>query len=335
MKNLSSDFSKRAVDLSKSPLGIIALFIVLVYSIAGIVFGFSINELVGSERLFLLCFIVFFPVLVLIAFFVLVTKFPNCLYPRSEFDSDEGFYRYQNNFERNLITQNKAMTIQIDNSEKLFIANEQKTSIAGLHAPTEIKDMPTSGNTESTPKKSKKNDIGNEFAYIDEIAPMPRQKALGEVPPIIDGPGQRMELARRIAYAENLVFEDLERKYKTRINKHIVLNCGPFDSIGADGHFIDKKTGDDVIVEIRYFQGDFYKTVIEECIPRALKKSEADFFSYPLPIILYVVVDSIDNELFEKYQKEIEKHIKSFPNSMTLIINRVSDLEKKSNQIGS
>jgi len=62
------DFGKTAQSLARNPLGIIALFIVLLYAIAGLILGVSATKLESSERLPLVWFIVIFPVMVLAVF---------------------------------------------------------------------------------------------------------------------------------------------------------------------------------------------------------------------------------------------------------------------------
>jgi cytochrome c oxidase subunit IV len=87
------EFSKAAQKLSRNPLGIIALFIVLVYGIAALVLGVSSNSLQANERLPLIYFLVFFPVIVLIAFYRLVSKHHVKLYAPHDFQDKEGFFR--------------------------------------------------------------------------------------------------------------------------------------------------------------------------------------------------------------------------------------------------
>lgn len=61
---MSSDmgaFGSAARDLSKNPLGIIALFIVLVYGFACLLFGFSTKTLPTEQQWLLVGFVVFFP----------------------------------------------------------------------------------------------------------------------------------------------------------------------------------------------------------------------------------------------------------------------------------
>lgn len=86
-----SNFGKTAQNLAKNPLGIIALFIVLLYAIAGIVLGISVSTLQSNERWPLIWFIVIFPILVLIVFTWLVAKHHKKLYAPSDFRDDESF----------------------------------------------------------------------------------------------------------------------------------------------------------------------------------------------------------------------------------------------------
>ena len=91
--NSLDEFGKTAQKLSRNPLGIIALFIVLVYGIAGFVLGISSEHLQSNEKLPLVWFLVFFPVIVLIAFYRLVTHHHVKLYAPNDFPDKEGFFR--------------------------------------------------------------------------------------------------------------------------------------------------------------------------------------------------------------------------------------------------
>lgn len=88
-----SEFSIAAQKLSRNPLGIIALFIVLVYGIAALVLGISSSNLQPDERLPLIYFLVFFPVIVLIVFYRLVSHHHVKLYAPLDFPDKEGFFR--------------------------------------------------------------------------------------------------------------------------------------------------------------------------------------------------------------------------------------------------
>jgi len=81
-----------AKGLSRNPLGIIALFIVLVYGFAALVTGLS-DGLGPYERLPLIYFLVLFPVLVLGVFAWLVSNHANKLYGPGDFKDEGNFVR--------------------------------------------------------------------------------------------------------------------------------------------------------------------------------------------------------------------------------------------------
>lgn len=85
-----SAFGKTARGLARNPLGIIALFIVLIYGFASLVVGFS-DRLVGTEKLPLIWFLVIFPCLVLAVFGWLVSRHHTKLYAPSDYRGDESF----------------------------------------------------------------------------------------------------------------------------------------------------------------------------------------------------------------------------------------------------
>lgn len=93
MASLLKDFGQTAQRLARNPLGIIALFIVLVYGIAGLVLGVSSGDLEPSERQPLVWFLVVFPVVVLGVFYRLVTAHHVKLYAPHDFPDAEGFFR--------------------------------------------------------------------------------------------------------------------------------------------------------------------------------------------------------------------------------------------------
>lgn len=86
-------FSESAKGFTKSPLGIIALFIVLVYGFASLVVGLEEGM---SDHIFpLIYFMVFFPVIVFAGFLWLVAKHHNKLYGPSDFKNEENFLKAQ------------------------------------------------------------------------------------------------------------------------------------------------------------------------------------------------------------------------------------------------
>lgn len=85
-------FGDIAQKLARNPLGIIALFIVLVYGLAALItaFGGSLSE---SERLPLIYFLVGFPVLVIFVFGWLVSRHSTKLFSPSDFRDEENYIR--------------------------------------------------------------------------------------------------------------------------------------------------------------------------------------------------------------------------------------------------
>jgi hypothetical protein len=84
----TSRFGDVAQRLARNPLGIIALFIVLVYGLAAQVTIFA-SSISARERLPLVYFLVGFPVLVLGVFAWLVGKHSNKLFSPQDFQNEE------------------------------------------------------------------------------------------------------------------------------------------------------------------------------------------------------------------------------------------------------
>ena len=86
-------FGRTAQGLSRNPLGIIALFIVLVYGMAALVLSTTGTSFQPVERAPMIWFLVLFPVLVLLIFAGLVMKFPKNLYSPSDYGNAGDFVR--------------------------------------------------------------------------------------------------------------------------------------------------------------------------------------------------------------------------------------------------
>lgn len=86
-------FAGSAKGFTRSPLGIIALFIVLVYGFASLVVG--LDSSITDHIVPLIYFMVFFPVIVFFGFLWLVAKHHNKLYGPSDFTNEENFFKAQ------------------------------------------------------------------------------------------------------------------------------------------------------------------------------------------------------------------------------------------------
>jgi hypothetical protein len=96
-------FLDKARGLTKNPLGIIALFISLIYGFACLVLSTSLSNLHdSSERLPLIWFIIVFPIIILLGFVFLVVKHHEKLYAPSDYSDSESFmntFKYKNGFQ--------------------------------------------------------------------------------------------------------------------------------------------------------------------------------------------------------------------------------------------
>lgn len=90
MSNPIREFGTVAHGLAKNPLGIIALFIVLIYGFACLVVGAS-SHVEATERMPIIWFMVLFPVIVLAVFSWLVSCHHKKLYAPSDFKNEEHF----------------------------------------------------------------------------------------------------------------------------------------------------------------------------------------------------------------------------------------------------
>lgn len=86
------EFMENATSFTKNPLGIIALFISLIYGIAALVLTTG-TELNSNQKWPIIFFIVIFPLLVLIAFYRLVIDHHIKLYGPSDFKDEGNFIK--------------------------------------------------------------------------------------------------------------------------------------------------------------------------------------------------------------------------------------------------
>lgn len=94
MDDHTKGFGETAKSLARNPLGIVALFIVLVYGFASLVTAFA-GSFTAAERLPLIYFLIFFPVLVLVIFSWLVSKHSGKLFAPRDFRNEDNYVKMQ------------------------------------------------------------------------------------------------------------------------------------------------------------------------------------------------------------------------------------------------
>jgi ABC-type transport system involved in multi-copper enzyme maturation permease subunit len=116
------DFMNQAKGLTKNPLGIIALFVSLIYGFACLVLSTSISNLNEiSERLPLIWFIILFPIIILICFVFLVTKHHGKLYSPSDYGNAESFLKTLEGAKKF-----EPIQIEIDSNETIGTQNKNQ-----------------------------------------------------------------------------------------------------------------------------------------------------------------------------------------------------------------
>jgi hypothetical protein len=94
MNEPDKNFGETAKGLARNPLGIIALFIVLVHGFASLVTAFA-GSFSSAERLPLIYFLIGFPILVLAVFTWLVAKHSGKLFSPADFKNEDNYIKMQ------------------------------------------------------------------------------------------------------------------------------------------------------------------------------------------------------------------------------------------------
>jgi hypothetical protein len=109
-----TSFGKTALGFSRNPLGIIALFIVLLYGIASLLLGLSGQNLEPAQRWPLVWFLAVFPLVVLLVFAWLVAHHHTKLYAPKDFARDESFFRVLTAEDHRARLENEIESLQAD-----------------------------------------------------------------------------------------------------------------------------------------------------------------------------------------------------------------------------
>lgn len=134
-------------DLVKNPIGIIALFISLIYGFANLLLGTTASSLTPDERFPLIIFIVLFPVVVLGIFYLLVSRHHGKLYAPGDYKDDKSFLRTLSHEER---------------EEKL-----DKEAMEALPEPSVVQAVPGERAEAQSSSTQRMSDIRKELRFIE------------------------------------------------------------------------------------------------------------------------------------------------------------------------
>lgn len=148
MSDQVDGFGNIATSLARNPLGIIALFIVLVYGFACLVTGFA-GSWSATERAPMIYFLVGFPILVLASFTWLVSNHSGKLFAPSDFKNEDNYIK-----------------MQMSAVASLAIATTQKGEV---HSPkSEIQDIVAMVQHAASSRQIQATSWGNHVLWVDD-----------------------------------------------------------------------------------------------------------------------------------------------------------------------
>jgi hypothetical protein len=127
-------------DLVRNPIGIIALFISLIYGFASLLLGATATSLTPDERRPIILFIVLFPCLVLGIFYLLVSRHHGKLYAPGDYKDDRSFLRTLSPEEREKKLETEAQEALPEAASE---NSEQGAAISGRPIPQRVADVRT------------------------------------------------------------------------------------------------------------------------------------------------------------------------------------------------
>lgn len=198
-----SGFFENVPALTKNPLGIIGLFISLIYGFGSIVVTFS-EDLIAEEITPLIWFLVLFPVLVLLAFVYLVVFHHKKLY-------GPGDYKDEKNF---VVTHLPEAYQRIKMAEELELSEEQDEE----EEPAQRSKSIASGYGTRSFDATEANDSNSEQSLLKGV-----QTSV-------------QEFQQEYRAAENSLFTQLENEYGAALQKRVMLSFGNNTPIVSDAY---------------------------------------------------------------------------------------------------
>jgi hypothetical protein len=210
--NNMKDFMQNARHFIRNPLGIIALFISLVYGLACILFINTVNSIPYQIILILTIFITIFPVFILASFTYLVIFWPKHLY-------GPGDYKDEKNFIESLSLKRKEARIDAEISQ---IKQSSDSESTGIRQETEAgKEVLDSQGQNTIGVKE-----ADEKAKLDSEKKMhPQFKINGSV------------LRTKYIIAEQFAIDKLEKEYNTVIKRQVSIKLPNNKHVEVDGFF--------------------------------------------------------------------------------------------------
>jgi hypothetical protein len=283
-------FLDKARGLSRNPLGIIALFIALIYGFATLLLGVAASKLLCGERLPLVWFVVLFPVLVLAVFYLLVTRHHWKLYSPRDYRTDKSF-------------QDASFLTRLTSAQKEHRANEE---LASIH-PEVVQPSPVL-------------EPGG-----DTAAALPTHDAI-PVPPPVTNPD---ELRARLRLAERLALKKIQRDRGLDIKSQVAFGndaSAAFDGVAQTGTScvaIEVKLLRESWTRPLTIREVLYRAMVANHI---LQQRFGDSVEFRLLLVFVVEKGAVDRS---RLGRLIETTLKEAPITVEWEIFGLADLEKE------
>ena len=265
-----NNFMKNAAGLTKNPLGIIALFISLIYGFACIVLSTSLSNMITQdERLPLIWFIILFPILILLAFIFLVVNHHEKLYSPGDFREDNSFIRALNG--KRIKRKQKKEAKILEDAETV---TDKENSIEDEENQPSKEEVQEQTQSESQDTTNNKNTKTTELSIIED----------------------NESLVNKFSNSENWVATELSLKYNMafKTNQIIATKYGQFelDAIGNDNNRA-------IIAEVKYWESNKsikpLKITIQDFLRKYQKLETLFGINKEFKIIIALVFDNLEN----------------------------------------
>lgn len=273
---------------ARNPLGIIALFISLIYGMSALLLGTSVGSLNPHNQTILVVFIALFPFVVLWVFSWLVSKHHKKLYGPGDYRTDEGFL----NASGTLPPENLGERLSAD------IAEEEE--------------RPEDNQCTSTPAPLADDSPTSEGSTTDQkpISTVNQGRAVEEAQL------RRRSLMARAYVAEGLVFQELQNEFGGLIRREVEFPLKGLRSLRADG--IIHAGTETIIVEVKMtrFAGSLVQRLREAThqmvsYRHAIQESGIGRARFLLALILDGEGISPDfaNRMIQRYRDEVGEDV--------------------------
>lgn len=284
-------------NLVKNPLGIIGLFILLVYGIASLLLGLGGKTIFSENQIWLIIiFLVLFPAIVLYVFYELVTKNHQKLYSPKDYHDDKSFLDALG-MER----VSEAEREQKLENESLFLEENQ----------TQLKDI-TSKSVVVEPSGA------NLTAEIGNIT----VKTTNEARAI-----SHSDRMKELQLLEEQAIIKLEKKFNTHFDREVKFNFNDITLI-ADGGYKDKDNNRVVIVEIMVVRNPIVVDRISGIILKCIQLQQS-LGTTALELVFGLIIED------DRYNtiSRIQKLLIGIPINIQIEYFNILDLKKEMNDL--